>query len=209
MNPRLDADALMALLPAFYRERDAAAGGPLRALLDVLARQGALVDADVDRLYDNWFIETCDDWVVPYLGDLLGVRALYPVGAAFSPRALVANTLRLRRRKGTALVLEELAANATGWRSRLLSRMNNPSHSTAPRISALPDNECAPPVSAEWRIISQTPKPAAAMAASVALAGRSPSSTMAIAAETSGRVPRMMPPSTADARCRPAISNVV
>jgi len=140
MNTRLDADALMALLPAFYRERDAAAGGPLRALLDVLARQGALVDADVDRLYDNWFIETCDDWVVPYLGDLLGVRALYPVGTAFSPRALVANTLRLRRRKGTALVLEELAADATGWRSRVsecFERVATTQHVNHPRPHAL------------------------------------------------------------------------
>lgn len=116
---KLDADTLLALLPAFYRERDGE-NGPLRALLGVIARQGALLDADIQRLYDNAFIETCEDWVVPYIGDLLGVRALYPVGgtAAFGPRALVANTLRLRRRKGTALVLEELAFDTTGWRAR-------------------------------------------------------------------------------------------
>ena len=117
---KLDADTLFALLPAFYRERDAELNGPLRALLGVIARQGALVEADIEQLYDNAFIETCEDWVVPYIGDLLGVRALYPVGgtAAFGPRALVANTLRLRRRKGTALVLEELAFDTTGWRAR-------------------------------------------------------------------------------------------
>lgn len=117
---KLDANALLALLPAFYRERDAALNGPLRALLDIIARQGALLEADIERLYDNAFIETCEDWVVPYIGDLLGVRALYPVSgtAAFGPRALVANTLRLRRRKGTALVLEELAFDTTGWRAR-------------------------------------------------------------------------------------------
>ncbi|MBK7952552.1 MAG: hypothetical protein IPK02_00430 [Candidatus Accumulibacter sp.] len=117
---KLDADTLLALLPAFYRERDAEVNGPLRALLGVIARQGALVTADIERLYDNAFIETCEDWVVPYIGDLLGVRALYPVSgtAAFGPRALVANTLRLRRRKGTALVLEELAFDTTGWRAR-------------------------------------------------------------------------------------------
>jgi hypothetical protein len=116
---KLDADTLLALLPAFYRERDGE-NGPLRALLGVIARQGALLDADIQRLYDNAFIETCEDWVVPYIGDLLGVRALYPVDgtAAFGPRALVANTLRLRRRKGTALVLEELAFDTTGWRAR-------------------------------------------------------------------------------------------
>ena len=117
---KLDADTLLNLLPAFYRERDAELDGPLRALLGVIARQGALVEADIERLYNNAFIETCEDWVVPYIGDLLGVRALYPVSgtAAFGPRALVANTLRLRRRKGTALVLEELAFDTTGWRAR-------------------------------------------------------------------------------------------
>jgi hypothetical protein len=116
---KLDADTLLALLPAFYRERDGE-NGPLRALLGIIARQGALLDADIQRLYDNAFIETCEDWIVPYIGDLLGVRALYPVAgtAAFGPRALVANTLRLRRRKGTALVLEELAFDTTGWRAR-------------------------------------------------------------------------------------------
>ena len=53
---KLDADTLLALLPAFYRERDAEAGDPLRALLGVIARQGALVEAAIERLYNNAFI---------------------------------------------------------------------------------------------------------------------------------------------------------
>ncbi|MBI4276920.1 MAG: hypothetical protein HY660_00565, partial [Armatimonadetes bacterium] len=70
----------------------------------------------VDRLYDNWFIETCGEWVVPYIGDLLSVRGLLPVrDGAFSQRPLVANTVAFRRRKGTAAVLEDLARAATGW----------------------------------------------------------------------------------------------
>ncbi|KAG0756877.1 hypothetical protein G6F22_020148 [Rhizopus arrhizus] len=101
------------------------------------------------------------------------------------------------------------ASGGTGTRSRLLSRMNSPSHRTAPRISALPIHEGAPLASAPWRVISQTPKPAAAMAASMALPGRSPNSRIAMAAVTSGRVPRMTPPSTADVRCSPAINSVV
>ena len=72
---KLDADTLLALLPAFYRERDGE-NGPLRALLGVIARQGALLEADIERLYDNAFIETCEDWVVPYIGDLLGHHTL-------------------------------------------------------------------------------------------------------------------------------------
>lgn len=139
---KLDADALLDLLPAFYRERDAKLGGPLRALLGVIAGQGALLEADLQRLYDNAFIETCEDWVVPYIGDLLGVRALYPVSgtAAFGPRALVANTLRLRRRKGTALVLEELAYDSTGWRARAVEffeQVATTQHVNHPRPHAL------------------------------------------------------------------------
>lgn len=74
------------------------------------------VEADSARLYDNWFIETCDEWTVPYIGDLLGARPIRPVpSAGVSTRAWVANTIAYRRRKGTALVLEQLARDVTGW----------------------------------------------------------------------------------------------
>ena len=56
---------LFSLLPAVHRLRDAAAGDPLRALLNVVSREVQLVEDDISRLYDNWFIETCDEWVVP------------------------------------------------------------------------------------------------------------------------------------------------
>jgi hypothetical protein len=115
----LDAEFLFSRLPAFYQQRDAEAGGPLRALLTVIAEQGAVLDDDISRLYDNWFIETCEDWIVAYIGDLLGVRGLYSVAgtSASGQRAHVANTLALRRRKGTLPVLEQLAMDTTGWRA--------------------------------------------------------------------------------------------
>src|SRR4030095_8725475 len=62
------------LLPAVYRLRDELQGGPLRELLAVVAEQVNVLEDDIARLYDNWFIETCDNWVVPYLGDLVGYR---------------------------------------------------------------------------------------------------------------------------------------
>jgi hypothetical protein len=104
------------LLPAIYRIRDEGQGGPLRALVNVLAKQASIVESDIATLHENWFIETCEEWVVPYLGDLLGVRGLHPVShATFSLRGLVANTLAYRRRKGTATVLEQLARDSTNW----------------------------------------------------------------------------------------------
>lgn len=88
----------------------------------VLAEQADVVDEDIANLYDNWFIETCDEWVVPYIGNLLGVRNLHPISekATFSQRARVANTLGYRRRKGTATMLEQLAHDTTGWDARVV-----------------------------------------------------------------------------------------
>lgn len=109
------------LLPVVHRIRDAEQGYPLRALLEVVEEQWRRLDADLDQLYDNWFIETCAEWVVPYLGDLLGVSGVRPLpdGVA-SQRAFVANTLRYRRRKGTVAVLEQVARDVTGWPARVV-----------------------------------------------------------------------------------------
>lgn len=109
------------LLPAIVREDDLKQGGPLEALYSVLMREGLVVEGDLARLLDNIFIETCDEWVVPYLGELLGVRGLHDIGSSrFSNRARVANTLAYRRRKGTATMLEQLGLDATGWRARVV-----------------------------------------------------------------------------------------
>ncbi|MFC5175303.1 hypothetical protein [Nocardioides taihuensis] len=111
-------DQLIDLLPRVYHQRDTepGQGGVLEALLQILGEQGDLVAADLEQLYDDAFIETCADWVVPYLGDLLGVRLLHPLGpGAGRQRALVANTLDHRRRKGTLAALEDLAFQVTGW----------------------------------------------------------------------------------------------
>ncbi len=116
-----DAQQLYELLPAIYRIRDAEQGEPLRALLAVIAGEVGVLEENLDQLYEDQFIETCADWVVPYIGDLIGVRALHGVvPEVSSPRAEVANTIRLRRRKGTAAVLEELARDVTGWPARVV-----------------------------------------------------------------------------------------
>src|SRR2546423_5204648 len=111
-----DVERLYALLPAVYRARDAEQGQPLKALLAVIAEQTEVLQEDLAQLYDDQFIETCAEWVVPYIGDLVGARGLFAwPGASFSNRAQVAHTLAYRRRKGTAAVLEQLARDATGW----------------------------------------------------------------------------------------------
>jgi hypothetical protein len=109
------------LLPAIYRVRDAEvdpAHPPLSALLSILDEPVALLEEDIQRLYDNWFIETCDEPVATALGALLGVRPLHAVAGIAGPRAYVANTIGYRRRKGTAAVVEQLALDVTGWPAR-------------------------------------------------------------------------------------------
>jgi hypothetical protein len=90
--------------------------GPLKALLSVIAEQAAVLEDNLDQLYDDLFIETCAEWVVPYIGDLVGARgvSVFP-GSSLTERAFVANTIRYRRRKGTAAVLEQLARDLTDW----------------------------------------------------------------------------------------------
>ena len=114
-----DPDKLYDLLPAIYRIRDSEEGEPLRALLAIVTQQAAVLEEDLDQLYDNQFIETCAPWVLPYIGDLIGYRSLHPIGPdQVTPRAEVANTIGYRRRKGTASVLEQLARDVTAWNAR-------------------------------------------------------------------------------------------
>ena len=102
------AERLYQLLPAVYRLRDSAQGEPLRALFGLIEKEYGAVELDILGLYENWFIETCQEWVVPYIGDLLGVRSLNAASpGTFSQRAYVAHTVDYRRRKGTVAILEE------------------------------------------------------------------------------------------------------
>ncbi len=128
MNKNLD--RLYELLPVIYRQRDAEQGLQLQALLRVIAEQVEVVEVDIAQLYENWFIETCQDWVVPYIGDLIGYRVVHEAGEPggvttpegrlrnkiLIPRRDVANTILHRRRKGTLSLLEQLAMSLSRGR---------------------------------------------------------------------------------------------
>ena len=114
---------LEGLLPPHVIERDAETGGLLRALLEAVAGELAVVEDDVQRLYDSWFVETCPEWVVPYLADLVGLVGLpgdlgAGTGGGVSRRAVVANTVAYRKRKGTVAVIEQVVRDVTGWPTR-------------------------------------------------------------------------------------------
>jgi hypothetical protein len=122
-------DRLYNLLPAIYRVRDAEKGWKLRALLRVIAEQANAIETDITQLYNNWFIETCQDWVIPYIGDLIGYQLVHEAGEPgdvtteqgrqrnkiLISRRDVANTIRARRRKGTLALLEDLSRDVASW----------------------------------------------------------------------------------------------
>jgi hypothetical protein len=123
---------LYELLPGVYQRRDADSGYALRGLLAVMEEQRDIMSAAIDQLYDDWFIETCQDWLVPYLGELVGYQLLHgyeeALGAGtqeaaqllrvIAPRRDVAETIHNRRRKGTLALLPDLAADVAGWPAR-------------------------------------------------------------------------------------------
>ncbi len=133
-------DRLYELMPVLYRERDEQQGFPLRELLRIVTEQADIVHGDIARLWDDFFIETCERWTIPYIGDLVSNRLLHDAQDLASPdtalelftnfvgpdlcaanvirtRADVAKTIYYRRRKGTLPMLEELARDVTGWAS--------------------------------------------------------------------------------------------
>ncbi|MGA3007083.1 MAG: hypothetical protein ABSE59_04250 [Opitutaceae bacterium] len=102
------------LLPAIYRIRDAENGEPLKALLGVVAGQVAVLQDNIQQLYADEFIETCARWAVPYIGDLVGADLIYEIAGGAGQRAVVANTIGYRRRKGTLLDLEQVSMDVSG-----------------------------------------------------------------------------------------------
>lgn len=102
-------------LPEIYRIKDAEQQPPdqLRDYLALVEDAFGAIHENIEALYNDLFIETCDDWVIPYIGDLLGTSHLS--GEVRTLRADVADTVALRRRKGTLGAIELLAYDLTGW----------------------------------------------------------------------------------------------
>ncbi|HRW10291.1 MAG TPA: hypothetical protein P5121_34545 [Caldilineaceae bacterium] len=118
-------ERLFNLLPELYRWRDRQQGqrlgtperGPLQSFLSILEQELHTLEVDMEAMYDNWFIQTCDNWVVPYIADLLGIDddIVNIDYLPFTQRRRVANTLAYRRRKGVVAILEQVLWDVTNW----------------------------------------------------------------------------------------------
>lgn len=128
-KPATAAERLLELLPDLFRTQDGEMAqeiatryglpappldgtpeGPLTSLLGVLGLEFDALEAEVDNLYDDLFIETCAPWLVPYIGALVGAR-IVDVSDGEAARRQVADTIANRRGKGTARVLARRARN--------------------------------------------------------------------------------------------------
>jgi hypothetical protein len=127
------------LVPAVYRSQDATLSGvpgPLQELLNRIGAQTATLRRGIDRLAENQSIETCDDWAIPYIGDLLATRLVSCLDAR-AQRLDVANTIYYRRRAGTLGLLEELVSDIAGRDARAVEffrRLGRTRHQFDPPI---------------------------------------------------------------------------
>lgn len=133
------AEKFWEMIPANYRHEDGLGDNPgvLRALVQVMAQQAARLRRSHDRLWEDQFIELCNDWAVPYIGDLVGTRLVSALNTR-SRRIDVAKTIYYRRRKGTPAVLEELISDITQWEGKLVEgfrRLARSRHSLDPEPS--------------------------------------------------------------------------
>ncbi len=137
------ADRIWNLIPGIYRANDSDqfdVNGPLRELVDRIAGQVAVVRRSIDRLWADQSIETSDDWVVPYIADLLDTNLVNGLDAR-GQRLDVAKTIHYRRRKGTVAVLEELARDVTGWDAHVVEafrRLSRTRHGLDPPVGPGP-----------------------------------------------------------------------
>lgn len=121
--PAYFAEKLWEWLPAIYRELDHLEGGDaLRALVESLSEQAALLKRSQDRLWDDAFVELASDWAVPYIGELVGTRFVSALNLR-ARRVDVGKTIYYRRRKGTLAVLEQLIADIAGWDGKVVEEM--------------------------------------------------------------------------------------
>ena len=140
---------LWQLLPAVYRAQDATVAGvpgPLQELLNRIGAQSAILRRSIDRMWENQSIETCDDWVIPYIGDLLSTRLVSCLDAR-AQRLDVAKTIYYRRRAGTLGLLEELVADIAGRDARAVEffrRLGRTRHQFDPPIGNVFVPDAAP-----------------------------------------------------------------
>jgi hypothetical protein len=118
------------------RVRDQQAGGLLQALLSALGVGLDAVQADVLRLLDDMFVDTCNPKLIPLIGDLVGVQVDREIPIA-RQRHQVKYALHLRRRRGTIEAIETLCWQRTGFRATVTEPRRRPASPGCERTATI------------------------------------------------------------------------
>jgi hypothetical protein len=142
------AGKLWSLLPQIYQLSDTTdafnpsdpnpPNGPLRELVNRIGAQAATLRRSIDRMWEDQSIESCDDWVIPYIGAQVAANLVSSLDAR-SQRLAVFKTIYYRQRKGTLPILEQIAAETTGWDVRVVElywRMGRARHGLDPAFKS-------------------------------------------------------------------------
>ena len=106
---------LFNLLPSLYREYDT--DNMLKSFLDNIANQAAILKQDIDNLERNFFIHSCENWVINYLADLNLTKVIS--NSSQVNRLAVKNMIKWRKLKGTSVGLTNVV-NDTVMRNCIL-----------------------------------------------------------------------------------------
>ncbi|MGH7616425.1 MAG: hypothetical protein ACREPM_04285 [Gemmatimonadaceae bacterium] len=108
-------------LPGLYRARDEQNGNQLRSFLSVFADELWRLRLTIEQQHADHFIDSAQDWVIPYIAELVGTTVLF-TGEATLVREIarrnrddVKNTMHWRRQKGTLAGIQDVAAGVGGW----------------------------------------------------------------------------------------------
>lgn len=99
---------------------------PLKALFAIFQTLYDELESDIGALYCDWFIETCTPEMFSSFAELLAIRDLtsFQKGGA-DVRALIANMIGYRQRKGTVAALQGAARDATGWAVQVIDGLQS------------------------------------------------------------------------------------
>ena len=104
------------LIPLVYKEQDFEQGQPLRALAAVLEQGYDLLHEDIAKLYENWFIELCDQSIIVNIAHQVGIEDLDERDLLKSERRYVANHLAYKRRSGQQKTLNNALQDSTEYK---------------------------------------------------------------------------------------------
>jgi hypothetical protein len=107
------AQRLYDAIPAMHRlpDQPPAGRGELKRMLDVLAVPLAVLRQSIQELHADFFIDTADDEMIPFLAGMVGTDLVFP--DPDSNRRDVRGTVGWRRRKGTPSALQEMGSELT------------------------------------------------------------------------------------------------